>query len=52
MKIGYIFSKTILKFPLVLILGNRYMIEDVTIYSQVRDLFSHGHLVLDLQVET
>jgi hypothetical protein len=45
MKIGYISSKTILKSPLALILRNRYMIKDVTIYSQVRDLFPDGHLV-------
>ncbi|AUC82561.1 FIST signal transduction protein [Lacinutrix sp. Bg11-31] len=41
----YLSPKLELKKPLVLILGNRYMLEDTTIYKQVRDLFPDGHLV-------
>ena len=41
----YLSPKIELINPLVLILGNRYMLEDVTIYNQVRDLFPDGHLV-------
>lgn len=41
----YLSPKIELKQPLVLVLGNRYMLEDDTIYSQVRELFPDGHLV-------
>jgi len=41
----YLSPKIELKKPLVLIFGNRYMLEDETIYNQVRTLFPDGHLV-------
>ncbi|WAC01340.1 FIST C-terminal domain-containing protein [Lacinutrix neustonica] len=41
----YLSPKIVLKNPLVLILGNRYMLEDASIYNQVRHLFQDGHLV-------
>ncbi len=41
----YLSPKVVLVKPLVLILGNRLLLEDNTIYSQVRSLFPDGHLV-------
>lgn len=41
----YLSEKIELKNPLVLVFGNRYMLEDPTIYDQVRELFPDGHLV-------
>lgn len=34
-----------LEAPLVLIFGNRYLLEEATIYDEVRQLFPDGHLV-------
>ncbi|GAB5563738.1 MAG: FIST C-terminal domain-containing protein [Winogradskyella sp.] len=41
----YLSEKLDLKNPLVLIFGNRFLLEDETIYEQVRTLFPDGHLV-------
>lgn len=41
----YLTPKITLVNPLVLVFGNRYMLEDQTIYSQIRDLFPDGHLI-------
>ncbi|WP_299158408.1 FIST N-terminal domain-containing protein [uncultured Tenacibaculum sp.] len=41
----YISEKAILKKPLVLVFGNRYLLEDENIYNEVRDLFKDGHIV-------
>ncbi|NRB60289.1 MAG: FIST C-terminal domain-containing protein [Winogradskyella sp.] len=41
----YLSKKLDLKNPLVLIFGNRFLLEDETIYEQVRALFPDGHLV-------
>ncbi len=41
----YLSEKLDLKNPLVLIFGNRFLLEDETIYEQVRELFPDGHLV-------
>lgn len=41
----YLSEKIELKSPLVLVFGNRYMLEDPTMYNQVRALFPDGHLV-------
>ena len=41
----YLSENLDLKAPLVLVLGNRYMLEDVTIYDQLRSKFPTGHLV-------
>jgi hypothetical protein len=41
----YISEKLELKEPLVLVFGNRYMLEEDNIYSQVREIFKDGHIV-------
>ena len=41
----YLSEKQDLKAPLVLILGNRYLLEQQTIYADIRALFPTGHLV-------
>ncbi|WP_047550201.1 FIST signal transduction protein [Psychroserpens sp. Hel_I_66] len=41
----YLSKKIDLKEPLVLVLGNRYMLEDDTLYDQIRQKFPNGHLV-------
>ncbi len=41
----YLSEKHVLKNPLVLIFGNRYLLEDSSIYEQVREKFPGGHLV-------
>lgn len=41
----YISEKAILKKPLVLVFGNRYLLEDENICNEVRDLFKDGHIV-------
>lgn len=41
----YLSEKIKLKKPLVLILGNRYMLEDKEIYTELKNLFPDGHLV-------
>ena len=41
----YITEKQTLKQPLVLVFGNRFMLEDKNIYKEVRDIFKDGHIV-------
>ncbi|WP_055443999.1 FIST signal transduction protein [Lacinutrix himadriensis] len=41
----YINEKQNLKEPLVLVFGNRYMLEDEAVYSDIRQLFPDGHIV-------
>ena len=41
----YITPKQDLNNPLVLVFGNRFMLEDITIYEEIRNLFPYGHLV-------
>ncbi|OIQ20338.1 FIST N-terminal domain-containing protein [Lacinutrix sp. MedPE-SW] len=41
----YIKEKQELKSPLVLVFGNRYMLESDTIYKELRELFLDGHIV-------
>lgn len=44
-KLVYISENIILKNPLVLVFGNRYMLQDKNIYNEIRDIFKDGHLV-------
>ncbi|WP_298777664.1 FIST signal transduction protein [uncultured Polaribacter sp.] len=44
-KFEYITEKNELKEPLVLVFGNRYMLEDKNIYSEIREIFKDGHIV-------
>ncbi len=39
------FDPTELKNPLVFVFGNRYILEEPSIYEEVRDLFPSGHIV-------
>ncbi len=41
----YISEKLILKSPLVLVFGNRYLLENHNIYEEVKTLFEDGHIV-------
>jgi len=41
----YISEKLILKEPLVLVFGNRYLLESDTIHGEVQELFKDGHIV-------
>ncbi|WP_375334344.1 FIST signal transduction protein [Flagellimonas sp. C4] len=41
----FISEKTELKEPLVLIFGNRYLLQEEKLYQEVRNLFPDGHLV-------
>ncbi|KAB1158586.1 histidine kinase [Tenacibaculum aiptasiae] len=41
----YISEKVSLKEPLVLVFGNRYLLEDEKIYDEVKGLFDDGHIV-------
>ncbi|MDD7913956.1 FIST signal transduction protein [Polaribacter ponticola] len=44
-KFEYLTEKIELNNPLVLVFGNRYMLEDKSIYQEVKDLFNDGHFV-------
>ncbi|MGY8910097.1 MAG: FIST N-terminal domain-containing protein, partial [Flavobacteriales bacterium] len=44
-KLEYLSEQILLKNPLVLIFGNRYMLEDANIYHEIREEFKEGHLV-------
>lgn len=44
-KLTYLSEKQILKEPLVLVFGNRYMLQDDTIYNEIRSAFKDGHFV-------
>ena len=41
----YLSEKTVLKNPLVLVFGNRYLLEKDTIYKEIRTLFKEGNIV-------
>ncbi|AUC74363.1 FIST signal transduction protein [Olleya sp. Bg11-27] len=41
----YVIEKQDLKAPLVLVFGNRYMLEDSLVYEEIRQLFPDGHIV-------
>ena len=41
----YISEPTALKTPLVLVFGNRYMLEDASLFDEVRKKFPEGHLI-------
>lgn len=41
----YLSENVSLKSPLVLVFGNRYLLEDASIYDEVRSLFPDGHLI-------
>ena len=41
----YLSEKLDLKEPLVLVFGNRYMLEDKNIYNEIKELFKDGHIV-------
>jgi hypothetical protein len=41
----YVLENQKLKEPLVLVFGNRYMLEDDSIYEDIRELFPDGHIV-------
>ncbi|MCD8416965.1 FIST C-terminal domain-containing protein [Tenacibaculum finnmarkense genomovar finnmarkense] len=41
----YLTTKIVLKNPLVLVFGNRFLLEDENIYNEIRAIFKQGHLV-------
>lgn len=41
----YLSEKQTLKEPLVLIFGNRYMLQEKDIYNEIRNVFKDGHLI-------
>ncbi|QCE41520.1 FIST signal transduction protein [Psychroserpens sp. NJDZ02] len=41
----YVIGKQDLKAPLVLVFGNRYLLEDSLVYEEIRQLFPDGHIV-------
>ncbi|MFZ3563957.1 FIST signal transduction protein [Tenacibaculum finnmarkense] len=41
----YLTAKIVLKNPLVLVFGNRFLLEDKNIYNEIRAIFKQGHLV-------
>ena len=41
----YLSPKQELKNPLVLVFGNRYLLEDTTIYKEIKSIFPYGHIV-------
>lgn len=44
-KLTYISEELSLKQPLVLVFGNRYMLQDNNIYKEIREEFKDGHIV-------
>lgn len=44
-KFGFTTQDVVLKKPLVLIFGNRHMLEDPGLFDEVREMFPDGHLV-------
>jgi hypothetical protein len=44
-KFEYLTKKFILKNPLVLVFGNRFMLQEKNIFNEVRDIFKDGHIV-------
>lgn len=41
----YLSDELILKKPLVLVFGNRFLLEDANIYNEIRTIFKDGHIV-------
>jgi hypothetical protein len=41
----YVLEKQVLKEPLVLVFGNRYLLEDDSIYSEIKEMFPGGHII-------
>ena len=41
----YLSEELTLKEPLVLVFGNRFMLQEKNIYKEVRELFKDGHIV-------
>ncbi|GAB7256569.1 FIST N-terminal domain-containing protein [uncultured Polaribacter sp.] len=41
----YLSEKIILKEPLVLVFGNRFLLEDDNIYEEIKGIFNDGHIV-------
>jgi hypothetical protein len=44
-KLTYLSEKLKLKKPLVLVFGNRYMLQEQSIYDEIREVFEDGHIV-------
>ena len=44
-KFKYLTEELILKEPLVLVFGNRFMLQEKNIFNEVRDIFKDGHIV-------
>lgn len=44
-KLTYISEKISLKEPLVLVFGNRFMLQDENIFNEIREVFKDGHIV-------
>ena len=44
-KLTYLTDELTLKKPLVLVFGNRYMLEDKNIYNEIREVFKDGEIV-------
>ncbi len=44
-KFEFISEEKKLKEPLVMVFGNRYMLQDENIYNEVREIFKDGHIV-------
>jgi len=43
---SYLTEKQPLKEPLVFVFGNRYMLEEPSIYNEIKSLFSNAHIVI------
>ena len=41
----YLSEKIVLKNPLVLVFGSRYLLENVSVFNEIKNLFPDGHLV-------
>ncbi|MFK8058778.1 MAG: FIST signal transduction protein [Polaribacter sp.] len=41
----YLSKKIVLKEPLVLVFGNRFLLEKETIFSEIKEIFKDGHIV-------
>ena len=44
-KFEYLTEELTLKEPLVLVFGNRFMLQEKNIFNEVRDIFKDGHIV-------
>ena len=41
----YLSAEQELNMPLVLVFGNRYLLEDSNLYNEIKEMFPNGHLV-------